>query len=195
MNLGGPISLTERLIQRLVKGVHRLGVGGNTIRVVGDIMMHSHTDAVSKMESLNSQKQKRLSHRSPTLEFVHLLQQKNYYSLNAAAEQVDHSGCKLFVIILQPIYQDAVAWGHLDRDFYLDRMSELTTTKRTTGYLNRLNKHNKFFNPEMTTKALPQPHQVQYLSYPVRRSDKCCWPWLHTTDNRTSGAHHGLCWG
>ena len=52
-----------------------------------------------------------------------------------------------------PIYQDAVAWGHLDRDFYLDRMSELTTTKRTTGYLNRLNKHNKFFNPEMTTKA------------------------------------------
>jgi hypothetical protein len=47
-----------------------------------------------------------------------------------------------------PIYQDAVAWRHLDRDFYLDRMSELTTTKRTTGYLNRLNKHNMFFNPK-----------------------------------------------
>jgi len=47
-----------------------------------------------------------------------------------------------------PIYQDAVAWRHLDRYFYLDGMSELTTTKRTTGYLNRLNKHNKFFNPK-----------------------------------------------
>ena len=47
-----------------------------------------------------------------------------------------------------PIYQDAVAWQHLDRGFYLDRMEDLTTTKRTTGYLNRLNKHNKFFNPK-----------------------------------------------
>ena len=49
-----------------------------------------------------------------------------------------------------PIYQDAVAWRHLDRDFYLDRMEDLTTPKRTTGYLNRLNKHNKFFNPKST---------------------------------------------
>ena len=49
-----------------------------------------------------------------------------------------------------PIYQDAVAWRHLDRDFYLDKMKDLTTTKRTTGYLNRLNKHNKFFNPKPT---------------------------------------------
>ena len=49
-----------------------------------------------------------------------------------------------------PIYQDAVAWRHLDRDFYLDRMENLTTPKRTTGYLNRLNKHNKFFNPKST---------------------------------------------
>ena len=47
-----------------------------------------------------------------------------------------------------PIYQDAVAWRHLDRDFYLDRMEDLKSAKRTTGYLNRLNKHNKFFNPK-----------------------------------------------
>ena len=47
-----------------------------------------------------------------------------------------------------PIYQDAVAWRHLDRDFYLDKMSGLKSTKRATGYLNRLNKHNKFFNPK-----------------------------------------------
>ena len=50
----------------------------------------------------------------------------------------------------EPIYQDAVAWRQLDRDFYLDRMKDLTTTKRTTGYLNRLNKHNKFFKPKST---------------------------------------------
>jgi hypothetical protein len=50
----------------------------------------------------------------------------------------------------EPIYQDAVAWRQLDRDFYLDRMKDLKTTKRTTGYLNRLNKHNKFFNPKPT---------------------------------------------
>lgn len=50
----------------------------------------------------------------------------------------------------EPIYQDAVAWRQLDRDFYLDRMKDLKTTIRTTGYLNRLNKHNKFFNPKST---------------------------------------------
>ena len=49
----------------------------------------------------------------------------------------------------EPIYQDAAAWRHLDQDFYLDRMKDLTTTARTTGYLNRLNKHNKFFNPKL----------------------------------------------
>ena len=54
-----------------------------------------------------------------------------------------------------PIYQDAVAWRHRDRDFYLDKMSELKTTKRSRGYLNRLNKHNMFFNPK--------PNTVQYI--------------------------------
>lgn len=47
-----------------------------------------------------------------------------------------------------PTYQDAVAWRHLDRDFHLDRVFALQDTKRTRGYLNRLNKHNKFFNPK-----------------------------------------------
>jgi len=47
----------------------------------------------------------------------------------------------------EPIYQDAVAWRHLDKDFYLERISELTKVERTTGYLNRLNKHKKFFHP------------------------------------------------
>ena len=60
-----------------------------------------------------------------------------------------------------PIYQDAVAWRYLDRDFYLVRMEDLTTTKRAAGYLNRLNKHNKFFNPKpnvgLTSKS------VQYI--------------------------------
>ena len=60
-----------------------------------------------------------------------------------------------------PIYQDAVAWRHLDRDFYLDRMKDLTTTKRTTGYLNRLNKHNKFFNPK--SNVGPDSKSVQYI--------------------------------
>jgi len=45
-----------------------------------------------------------------------------------------------------PTYQDAVAWRHLDRDFYLDTFSTIKDVKRTRGYLNRLNKHNKFFN-------------------------------------------------
>ena len=52
--------------------------------------MHSHTDAVSDRESLNSQNQKRLSHDSPALKFVHLLREKKCYSLYAAAGQVDH---------------------------------------------------------------------------------------------------------
>ena len=69
------------------------------------------------------------------------------------------------------IYQDAVAWGHLDRDFYLDRMEDLTTTIRTTGYLNRLNKHNKFFNPKSTKSKSVQytPDEIvmpkQYKKY------------------------------
>ena len=46
-----------------------------------------------------------------------------------------------------PIYQDAVAWRHLDFNYYLDAVAALSKTqKRTTGYLNRLKKHNRFFN-------------------------------------------------
>ena len=56
----------------------------------GYLYMCSHADAVSKRETLNSLKQKRLSHRSPALEFVHLLREKKCYSLYATAEQVDH---------------------------------------------------------------------------------------------------------
>jgi len=48
----------------------------------------------------------------------------------------------------EPIHQDAVAWRHLDKDFYLERMAELSRVERTSGYLNRLNKHKKFFNPK-----------------------------------------------
>ena len=64
------------------------------MRVLGDIMMCSHTDAVSEWESLNSHKQKRPSHYSPAFEFVHLLREKKCYSLYAAAEKVDHFKCK-----------------------------------------------------------------------------------------------------
>ncbi|MDA8983461.1 hypothetical protein N9H20_03415 [Planktomarina temperata] len=53
----------------------------------------------------------------------------------------------------EPIYQDAVALRHLDRDLYLDRVSNLRTTKKTAGYLNRLKKHNKFFNHNKATKT------------------------------------------
>ena len=56
--------------------------------------MRSHTDAVSKRETLNGSKQKRLSHYSPALKFVHLLREKKCYSLYAAAEKVDHFKCK-----------------------------------------------------------------------------------------------------
>lgn len=51
----------------------------------------------------------------------------------------------------EPIYQDAVALRHLDRDLYLDRVSNLRTTEKTAGYLNRLKRHNKFFNHNKTT--------------------------------------------
>ena len=76
-----------------------------------------------------------------------------------------------------PIYQDAVAWRHLDRDFYLDRMEDLTTPKRTTGYLNRLNKHNKFFNPKSTKSKSVQytPDEIvmpkNYKKYQKDRSE------------------------
>ena len=76
-----------------------------------------------------------------------------------------------------PIYQDAVAWRHLDRDFYLDRMENLTTPKRTTGYLNRLNKHNKFFNPKSTKSKSVQytPDEIvmpkNYKKYQKDRSE------------------------
>ena len=57
-----------------------------------------------------------------------------------------------------PMYQDAVAWRHLDYVFYLDRMADLPKAQiRTTGYLNRLNKHNKFFNVKPS-----KPTSVQY---------------------------------
>ena len=52
--------------------------------------MCSHTDAVSTRETLNSQKQKRLSHDSPALKFVHLLREKKCYSLYGAASELDH---------------------------------------------------------------------------------------------------------
>ena len=39
-------------------------------------------------------------------------------------------------------------------------MKDLKTTKRTTGYLNRLNKHNKFFNPK--SDVGPKSKSVQY---------------------------------
>ena len=46
-----------------------------------------------------------------------------------------------------PIYQDAVALRHLDFNYYLDAVAALPKIqKRTTGYLNRLKKHNRFFN-------------------------------------------------
>ena len=48
-----------------------------------------------------------------------------------------------------PIRQDFVLWRQMDRDYYLDGMLD-KGPKRTTGYLNRLNKHNKFFNPKST---------------------------------------------
>ena len=76
-----------------------------------------------------------------------------------------------------PIYQDAVAWRHLDRDFYLDRMKDLTTPKRTTGYLNRLNQHNKFFNPKAAKSKSVQytPDEIvmpkNYKKYQKDRSE------------------------
>ena len=76
-----------------------------------------------------------------------------------------------------PIYQDAVAWRHLDRDFYLDRIEDLTTPKRTTGYLNRLNKHNKFFNPKAAKSKSVQytPDEIvmpkNYKKYQKDRSE------------------------
>jgi len=76
-----------------------------------------------------------------------------------------------------PIYQDAVAWQHSDRGFYLDRMEDLTTTKRTTGYLNRLNKYNKFFNPKSTKSKSVQytPDEIvtpkQYRKYQKDRGE------------------------
>ena len=76
-----------------------------------------------------------------------------------------------------PIYQDAVAWRHLDRDFYSNRMENLTTPKRTTGYLNRLNQHNKFFNPKAAKSKSVQytPDEIvmpkNYKKYQKDRSE------------------------
>ena len=53
-----------------------------------------------------------------------------------------------------PLHQDAAAWKNVDFGFYLDRLAALPKPQiRTTGYLNRLNKHNKFFNPRTITKV------------------------------------------
>ena len=62
-----------------------------------------------------------------------------------------------------PMYQDAVAWRHLDFGFYLDRFADLSKAQtRTTGYLNRLNKHNKFFNvkPSKSTSVQYTPDEI-----------------------------------
>ena len=57
-----------------------------------------------------------------------------------------------------PLHQDAAAWKNVDYAFYLDRMADLPKAQtRTTGYLNRLNKHNKFFNVKPS-----KPASVQY---------------------------------
>jgi len=53
-----------------------------------------------------------------------------------------------------PLHQDAAAWKNLDFGFYLDAVAALPKAQsRTAGYLNRLNKHNKFFNLKTITKA------------------------------------------
>ena len=53
-----------------------------------------------------------------------------------------------------PLHQDAAAWKNVDFGFYLDAVAALPKAQsRTTGYLNRLNKHNKFFNPKTITKV------------------------------------------
>ena len=80
-----------------------------------------------------------------------------------------------------PVYQDAVAWRHLDRDYYFDRLEDLRkkvpATKRTAGYLNRLNKHNKFFNPKPATSKSVQytPDEIvmpkQYKKYQKDRGE------------------------
>ena len=55
-----------------------------------------------------------------------------------------------------PTYQDAVAWRHLDRDFHLERVFALQVNKRNRGYLNRLNRHNKFFDLKLVRSASVQ---------------------------------------
>ncbi|MDA9059738.1 hypothetical protein N9K33_04690 [Planktomarina temperata] len=53
-----------------------------------------------------------------------------------------------------PLHQDAAAWKNVDFGFYLDAVAALPKAQsRTTGYLNRLNKHNKFFNLKMIKKV------------------------------------------
>ena len=56
-------------------------------------------------------------------------------------------------------------------------MSQLEPIKRTTGYLNRLNKHNKFFNPKSTKSKAVQytPDEIvmpkQYKKYQKDRGE------------------------
>ncbi|MDB4842303.1 hypothetical protein OAH73_07090 [Planktomarina sp.] len=76
-----------------------------------------------------------------------------------------------------PIYQDAAVWEHLDNDLHFVLMSQLEPIKRTTGYLNRLNKHNKFFNPKSTKSKAVQytPDEIvmpkQYKKYQKDRGE------------------------
>tara|TARA_B110000090_G_C13102455_1_gene339094 strand:+ start:69 stop:350 length:282 start_codon:yes stop_codon:yes gene_type:complete len=62
-----------------------------------------------------------------------------------------------------PLHQDAAAWKNIDFGFYLDRVADLPKAQtRTTGYLNRLNKHNKFFNvkPSKSTSVQYTPDEI-----------------------------------
>ena len=62
-----------------------------------------------------------------------------------------------------PLHQDAAAWKNVDYAFYLDRVAELPKGQtRSTGYLNRLNKHNKFFNvkPSKSTSVQYTPDEI-----------------------------------
>ena len=76
-----------------------------------------------------------------------------------------------------PISQDAAVWEHLDNDLHFVLMSQLEPIKRTTGYLNRLNKHNKFFNPKSTKSKAVQytPDEIvmpkQYKKYQKDRGE------------------------
>ena len=60
------------------------------------------TDRNVEVETLNSPNQKRLSHKSPALEFVHLFREKKCYSLYGATSELDHFSLTWFVATLMP---------------------------------------------------------------------------------------------